>query len=137
MNGRLVIAIVSTIAEEAATLILGVWLLPKIGVKIPLLIILVIMVAWLIWSVITYQKGTHALLRKPVQGLADMTGSTGVVVKALQPDGLVKIRGELWGSRSQAGNIEVGTRVVIVKQEGLRLLASPEPAVSDKQPTTR
>jgi membrane protein implicated in regulation of membrane protease activity len=132
MSGRLIIAIVSTAAEEIAALIAGVWLLPKIGVHIPLGILLAIMVVWLIWSIITYRKGTHALLRKPVQGMVNMVGSTGIVVKALNPEGLAKFRGELWNCTAQSGNIEIGTRVIVVKQDGLKLVVRPEPAASGK-----
>jgi membrane protein implicated in regulation of membrane protease activity len=132
MSGRLIIAIVSTAAEEIAALIAGVWLLPKIGVHIPLGILLAIMVVWLIWSIITYRKGTRALLRKPVQGMVNMISSTGIVVKALNPEGLAKFRGELWNCTAQTGSIEVGTRVIVVKQDGLKLVVRPEPAASGK-----
>ena len=108
-------------------LILGIWLLPKAGIHIPLPVILVVMTAWLIWTIVTYRQGTNALLRKTFQGLVDMRGTTGVVVKTLDPDGFVKFRGELWSCTSQAGHIEKGTRVVVVKQDGLKLVVRPEP----------
>lgn len=126
MNGRLFIAIISTIAEEAAILVVGIWLLPKAGIKIPILLVLGIMFAWLWWSVFTYRKGTKALINKPVKGLVSMKGMKGVVVKTLQPDGLVKIQGELWKGRSSTGRIIAGRGVIVVGQEGLRLLVRPD-----------
>jgi membrane-bound ClpP family serine protease len=133
MSGRLIIAIVSTIAEEAAVLVISVWLLPKIGVEIPWPVIAAIMSVWLGFSIFTYWKGTGALLRKPVHGMTNMVGSVGTVVKSLNPDGFVKIKGELWGCISENGGINEGIRVIVVKQEGLRLVVRPDPAVFDKQ----
>ena len=131
MNGRLVLAIISTIVEESAILISGIWLLPMVGIKIPALLIVGIMFIWFGWSVFTYRKGTWALSHKPVKGLVNMTGLNGIVVKVLQPDGLIKIHGELWKSGSISGNIEVGTEVTVVRQEGLKLLVRP-----NSQPVT-
>jgi membrane-bound serine protease (ClpP class) len=125
MNGRLITAILSTIAEEAAALILGFWLLPAAGIVIPPTIIIGFMVLWLGWSVFTYRKGTRALERKPVDGLVDMKGMTGEAIEDMQPDGLVKIRGELWSARSISGNIAGGTKIVVVARNGLRLSVRP------------
>jgi membrane protein implicated in regulation of membrane protease activity len=133
MSGRLLVAIISTVAEEAAVLILGIWLLPEIGVHLPFLIILAIMFVWLIWSIFTYRKGTYALLRKPFLGMVNMIGNTGIVVKTLDPDGLAKFRGELWSCTAQTGYIENGTRVIVIKQDGLKLVVRPEPDVSGKE----
>jgi membrane-bound ClpP family serine protease len=99
MSGRLIVAII----------------------QIPLPLLLAVMAGWLTWTVFTYQKGTHALVRKPVRGLVDMRGLKGTVVEPLHPDGLVKIRGELWGSSSVAGRIESGAMVIVVAQQGLKL----------------
>jgi membrane-bound serine protease (ClpP class) len=132
MRQRLLIAIVSTLFEEAAFLVVGVWLLPVWGIKIPLAVIITIMAIWLAWSIFTYRKGTRALLRKPVSGLENMVGSTGIVVKELVPDGLIKIKGELWKSHSNSGHIENGTTVVVVAQDRLKLFVLPQSAASDK-----
>jgi membrane-bound serine protease (ClpP class) len=121
MNGRLITAILSTIAEEAAALILGFWLVPAAGIIIPAPIIIGSMVLWLGWSVFTYRKGTRALERKPVNGLVDMKGMTGEAIEDMRPDGMVKIRGELWSARSVSGDIAGGTKVVVVARNGLKL----------------
>jgi membrane-bound ClpP family serine protease len=125
MNGRLITAIVSTIAEEAAALILGLWLLPRAGIDIPWPVIAGLMALWLGWSIFTYQKGTHALRRKPVNGLADMKGMTGETIKAMQPEGVVKIHGELWSASSVTGHIREGTKVIVVARNGLKLSVRP------------
>ncbi len=126
MSGRLIIAIVSTIAEEAAVLLIGLWLLPRINVHIPVFLLALMMLAWLGWSVFTYRKGTIALVRKPVHGLVDMKGMKGVVVQPLRPEGLIKIGGELWNARAISGRTESGTNVVVVSQQGLKLIVRVE-----------
>ncbi len=122
MRSRLIIAIVSTAAEEAAIIFLGLWLLPNVGVHIPVLVLAAVMLVWLGWSVFTYRKGTRALKQTPVRGLIDMKGMNGTVVRALRPEGMVKIEGELWNARSVTGRIEAGCNVAVVSQEGLKLL---------------
>lgn len=122
MRSRLIVAIVSTAAEEAAILLLGLWLLPTLGVPIPVPVLVSVMLVWLGWSVFTYRKGSRALKQKPVRGLIDMKGMNGVVVRSLHPEGMVKIEGELWTARSVTGRIEAGSRVAVVSQEGLKLV---------------
>jgi membrane-bound serine protease (ClpP class) len=61
-------------------------------------------------------------MRKPIPGLANMAGSRGRVVKTLSPNGMVRIKGELWDATSVDGDMEVGEDVEVVRQEGLRLM---------------
>ncbi len=122
MSGRLILNIISTIVEEAAALYAGLWLLPHLGVNIPVPLLLFAMLAWLAWTIFTYRKGTAALRRKPVNGLGDMKGLKGIVVRPLDPEGMVKIRGELWAGRAVSGRIDSGARVVVVDRRGLQLL---------------
>jgi membrane-bound ClpP family serine protease len=126
MTGRLVVNIIATIAEEAAALAAGIWLLPPLGVRIPLPLLAALMLGWLAWTVFTYHKGTRALLRKPVGGLAEMRGLKGIVVRPLHPEGMVKIRGELWAGRAASGSIEPGATVVVVARDGLKLVVRAE-----------
>lgn len=137
MSGRLLIAIISTIAEEIGLVILGFWILPLINVNIPWPVILSAMAAWLGWSVFTYRKGSKALAHQPVPGMAGMVGSVGIAVQPLKPEGLVKIKGELWNCRAEAGDIETGAAVKVIKQEGLKLVVQVAPDDAGKRPITR
>jgi len=137
MSGRLLLAIISTIAEEIGILVIGLWLFPLINVHIPWPVILAIMVVWLGWSVFTYRKGTRALSHQPLPGMAGMVGSVGIVAQPLRPDGLARINGELWHCRAASGHIETGARVKVIKQDGLKLLVQLEPDASGKEPTIR
>ncbi len=118
---RLIFAIVSTIIEEIAIVAVGIWGLPQIDVNIPLWGILLIMVAWLAYSVYTFKKGTKALKIRHIIGLPNMIGTRGIVTSALDPEGWVRIRGELWSAVSLSGEISPGTQIVVTGQKRLKL----------------
>jgi len=121
MKGRLIIAIVSTVLEEAA-LAAGVLLgLPKLDIHIPLWVLIIVMLAWGAYAIITYRMGSRALLKKPVVGLPDMIGSKAKVVSPLAPEGVIKIKGELWVAKSAGRRIEAGEEVIVVGQDRLKL----------------
>jgi membrane-bound ClpP family serine protease len=122
MTPRLIVAILSTLLEEAALAALLLWGLPQLGIHLPLPVLIVLMAALLAYAVITYRLGSRALEKKPVAGLSDMVGSQGKVVNRLDPEGLVRIKGELWKASSAAGRIDTGEEVTVVKQEGLKLI---------------
>ena len=75
MSVRLILAIFSTLLEEAALVVIVLWGLPQLGIRIPLAGLIALMVAWGAFSVFTYRMGSRALRRKPLVGLADMVGS--------------------------------------------------------------
>ncbi len=121
MKGRLIIAIVSTTLEEAALAAGVLWGLPKLGIHIPLWVLIIVMAAWGAYTVTTYRMGSRALRRKPVHGLTAMLGNEGKVVITLVPEGMVRIKGELWKAKSLSGRIDTGEKVIVVGQDGLEL----------------
>jgi membrane protein implicated in regulation of membrane protease activity len=58
--------------------------------------------------------------RRSTVGTDALLGATGVAVGDLFPDGQVKVNGEIWQARCEAG-CEAGTTVVIRAVNGLRL----------------
>ena len=126
MTGRLIIAIVSTILEETAIALGVLWGLPKLGLDLPLWglisIAFPIMVVWLSYSVFTFRKGTVALKTAQLVGMHNMVGTEGVVVNTLSPEGLVRIKGELWVAQSVNGELEPGTEVTVTDQERLKVI---------------
>ena len=122
MSGRLIIAIVSTALEEAALVAGVLWGLPRLGIHIPLWILIIVMVAWCTYTVITYRMDSRALKREPIPGLLEMLGSEGKVVNPLVLEGLVRIRGELWMAKSISGRINTDEKVIVVGQDGLKLI---------------
>ncbi len=133
--GRLIFAIISTILEETAIAVIVLWGLPQIGIQIPLWGLIALMVVWVAYSVFTYQLGSRALRRKQVVGLPDMTGSKGEVVSSLAPEGLVRIKGELWIAKSASGEMKSGEEVIVVRQDGLKLVVSESSTTNDLENT--
>ena len=122
ISARLILAIVSTLLEEAALVVVVLWGLPQVGIYIPLAGLIAMMVAWGALSVFTYRKGSQALKRKPVFGLPAMIGGRGKVVRPLAPNGVVKIKNELWEAKSDGRKIKAGEEVTVLGQDGLRLI---------------
>jgi len=122
MRTRLIVAVVSTALEETAIVLIWRWVLPGFGINLPLGVLVAAMVAWAIFSTATFLLTTRILKKQPVVGLPSMLGSKGKVASPLAPEGLVKIRGELWGAVSVDGNVAEGEEVEVVGEKGLRLV---------------
>lgn len=126
INGRLIAAVVSTLLEETAIVAIVLWGLPRTGVQLPqwgsIVLLIVLMVGWGTWSIFTYRKGSEALRREPLAGLPNMLGTRGQVVSPLTPEGLVKIKGELWVAKSESGEINPGGEITVVGQDRLKLV---------------
>ena len=122
MSTRLILAVISTLLEETALAVIVLVGLPKIGIEVPLGVLIALMVAWGAFSVFTYRIGSLALRRKPVMGLPGMLGSKGRVTSSLAPDGYIRIRGELWEAKSSGEEIDTGEEVIVVGQDGLKLI---------------
>ncbi|MDI6814570.1 MAG: NfeD family protein [Dehalococcoidales bacterium] len=119
MRGRLIFAIFSTLFEEIALVVIVLWGLPQLGVQIPLVGLIALMAALVAYAIISYRLGGRALRGKPVVGT--MVGSKGKVVSPLAPEGLIKIKGELWEATSVGKSIDTGEEVTVVGQDGLKL----------------
>lgn len=124
MNIRLLLAIVSTTLEEAAIAVVVLLGLPQLGVYVPLPVLIIIMVVWGVVATVTFQIGSRILIKQPVIGLPNMVGSIGKVVKALDLEGQVKIKNEIWDAKSLEEKINTGEEVKVVAQDGLKLVVS-------------
>jgi membrane-bound serine protease (ClpP class) len=122
MNARLIWAILSTLLEEAAIVALVRIGLPEFGIELPLGVLIAVMVAWATVAVIFYRMGSRALRRKPLVGLLTMVSGKGKVVSPLDPEGVIKISGELWRARSVIQKIDVGEEVIVKDQDGTKLI---------------
>jgi len=121
MDMRLIWAILSTILEEAAFALIVIFLLPRWDIEFPLPLLIIILVIWSIVAATIYLAGTQALKRKPLKGLTSMVGLQGTVIKKLSPEGLIKIKGEIWQAYSLDGEIGEGEEVEVTEQHGLKL----------------
>jgi membrane-bound serine protease (ClpP class) len=79
-------------------------------------------------------KAAKAIRLPHATGLESMVGKTGVVVVPLTPDGKVKVQGELWKARSQAGDLLKDQPVEVLATEGLTLIVRPVEAPAGTAP---
>jgi membrane-bound serine protease (ClpP class) len=119
---RLLLAIFSMALEQVAIWVIWRFLLPEFGVELHVAALIGIMVAWAVIGTWIFIFTTRALKRQVPVGLPSMVGATGKATGKLAPEGMVKIRGELWGARSAEGDIATGESVLVIGEDGLRLL---------------
>jgi membrane-bound serine protease (ClpP class) len=72
--------------------------------------------AWFWW------RWTHR--RRAVVGVEALVGAAGEVTEACRPEGWVRVRGELWRARCEAG-ADPGDRVRVRTVDGLTLVVEP------------
>lgn len=59
--------------------------------------------------------------RQAFTGWEELIGKTAIVKSALEPEGMVFIKGERWAAVSETGRVEPGEEVKITKVDGLKL----------------
>ena len=121
-TARLILAIVSTSLEEVAIVVIWRWLLPEFRINLPFSVLIGVMVAWAVFAAALFVFTTRTLKRQAVVGLPTMIGSKGKVASSLAPEGMVRIRGELWGATSAEGNVDKDEEVEVVGEDGLKLV---------------
>jgi membrane-bound ClpP family serine protease len=119
---RLVLAIISMALEQVAIWVIWRWLLPEFGVELSFSVLIGIMVAWAVFGTWLFIFTTGALKKQATVGFTSMVGAEGRADGKLTPKGMVRIRGELWGATSVEGNIDAGEDIVVVSEDGLKLL---------------
>jgi membrane-bound serine protease (ClpP class) len=62
--------------------------------------------------------------REPTTGVQTLVGRTATVTRSCRPRGQVRVRGELWEARCDAG-ADPGASVRVVGVEGLTLVVEP------------
>ncbi len=120
-RGRLTIAIVTTVLDDILILVLLFLGLPYFGIHLPLTLVIGIALVWTAFAVFLYFKGGEILKRKPLTGLTDMVGTYGKVVRNIAPEGMVKIKGELWVANANGDEIGKGEEITVVGQDNLIL----------------
>jgi membrane-bound serine protease (ClpP class) len=53
--------------------------------------------------------------------LTTMVGTKGRVMRVLNPEGMVRIHGELWQAKAASAPINPGEEITVVEQDGLTL----------------
>jgi len=73
------------------------------------------------------QKVLKARRRQAATGREELIGKTAVVREALDPEGEVFFKGELWTAVSEKGRVKPGEEVIINKVDGLTLYVTRKP----------
>lgn len=119
---RLILAVISTTAEEFLIYTVWRWLLPEWDIHWPVTVVIAIMVGWGIISISLFIFTTRTLKKQVTAGLPSMMGTVGKAASPLEPEGLVKIKSELWVAKTDTGNIKKGENIEVVGEDGLRLV---------------
>lgn len=67
------------------------------------------------------QRVVWAHRRQASTGREELVGKTAVVKAALDPEGMVLIKGERWTAVSEKGRVKPGEEVIITKVDSLKL----------------
>jgi membrane-bound ClpP family serine protease len=121
-NARLIVAIVTSIAQVVVIVAIIQWVLPKFNILIPVWGTALILLAFATYAVTLYTVGSRSLVKKALPGLTNMVGLQGKASSRLEPSGQVKIEGEIWEAKAQGGTIPGGAKIVVVGQSGLKLI---------------
>jgi membrane-bound ClpP family serine protease len=125
VSARLLAAILNTIIEEGIVVAVILFGLPRLGITVPVSVLIVLLILWAVISVVLYRLVSRALRRKPAVGVETLIGGWGMVVVPLEPEGMVKLGGELWRARSEGRRIEKGEEIVVRRVKGTLLIVSP------------
>jgi membrane-bound ClpP family serine protease len=113
--------IATGLLKGAALLSIVLWLLPLWGIDIPIWGLILIVVAFLTYEIITFRLGKRALERRPAIWSEAIVGCCGKATTPLTPDGYVQINGELWHAFSNDTGINEGDDIVVVEMDRLTL----------------
>ena len=73
-------------------------------------------------SLFVLSKGLMIQRKKPLTGIQSLIGTIGIVRRTLQPDGVIRLRGEYWNAHSVEGTLREGERVRVQGLDGNTLL---------------
>ena len=122
LNTLFIWKIFTSLLEQAVLVAAVLWGLPLIDINLPLWVLVPASIILQAYNVFSYRKSIQILGAEPIPGMSNMLGTQGETVNPLTPDGLVKIRGELWAATAANGNIVNGRNVTVVEQSGLKLV---------------
>ena len=126
MKGYVIFNIATGLLKGAVLAAIVLWLLPLLwGVNIPMWGLILLMVVFVIYEIVTFRLGRRALERKPT--IPPPVGCCGKATTPLTPDGYVQVEGELWRALSSDMNINKGDDIVVMEVNRLTLSVAPLP----------
>jgi membrane protein implicated in regulation of membrane protease activity len=119
-------AIVGTFIEELALVVIVLWALPYFGVRAPLWVLGLLMLALAMLAYVRYRLGRTTFFLPHKGYVESLVGCEGVVTSPLTPEGYVKIQGVLWKASCIEDYLDEGTEVMVLEVDGLKLLVTPK-----------
>ena len=121
----LIFNIATGLPKGAVLAAIFLWLLPLWGINIPIWGIILLIVAFVIYEIITFRLGWRALKRKPSISLKAIVGCCGKATTPLTPKGYVQVQGELWQALCSDRDIDEGDDIVVLEVNRLTLRVAP------------
>jgi len=121
----LIFNIATGLPKGAVLAAIFLWLLPLWGINIPIWGIILLIVAFVIYEIITFRLGWRALKRKPLISLKAIVGCCGKATTPLTPKGYVQVQGELWQALCSDRDIDEGDDIVVLEVNRLTLRVAP------------
>jgi len=90
--------------------------------KISWQVILVTVILTAAFFIFAMGLGIKAQRRKPTTGIEGIIGEIGETISNLEPEGQIRIHGELWNAESLDGSISKGTKVKVSQVSNLKLM---------------
>lgn len=114
-------SIISTLIEEVIIIAFILWILPLFDVHIPVWGTIIILVVFTGFSYLMYRV-VHPTISYQYAGAPEnIIGSIGVVESDVDPEGYVKVQGELWRAVVDEGKLIKGDEVIVTGIDGLKL----------------
>jgi len=118
---RTLLTVFVLLLDEIVLVLIVLFVLWKLGIHLPLWALILLVVALGVCFFALYRLMVPILNRKQETGREGMVDLEGKVVTPLTPEGVIKVRGELWKASSTDASISTDEEVIVVGLEGLRL----------------
>jgi len=84
-------------------------------------VIAMIVIITTLFFLIVIGLGIKAQRRKPATGAEGIVGEIGKAISDLEPNGLVRVHGEIWDAESLDSKIETGSKIIVEQVNNLKL----------------
>ena len=121
-RARTLLTVFLVLGDEIIIVLIVLFILWNLGIDLPLWALIPLVVGLGAFSVMLYKLVGPVLNKKQITGREGMIGLEGKVVTPLAPEGVIKVRGELWKASSTEASISTDEEVIVVRLEGLKLL---------------
>ena len=106
--------------------------IPALSVQVSWSVLIPVVTVTVLFFLFIIGFGIRAQRRRPDYGREALAGKEALVVKALNPEGLVRVEGEIWRAFADENHI-VGEKLIIMEKKGMQLkVASSEQIEKDR-----